>query len=258
MWDCSGKEGNEGHCHRTRRQHRGLEEEIRSDGRRRFSSFLLSFAAQIVRRRATPSQSRTTETKHEQGQLVCLFYSNCTRSTSGTRPTSSRAESPSRQRHRTPSPPPPPQPDHPAANAPEPAPNPLPPPSIIHHLPEGSLRQTIAGYVAAPTTPSSMHSISPFLVPTLACNVISLREARRLGLDVMKPLPDEDVVGFDFGAGRAECSVGQTELLWSGNLVNDGRSPPLAVVCEVCESEGVGLVLGRPFVEDRERWWIAR
>ena len=99
--------------------------------------------------------------------------------------------------------------------------------------------------------------MNPFLVSTLACNLISLGEARRLGLDV-QPHHERGGVAFDFGRGAVESSVGRTELLWRGSMEKDGRRPPLAVECEVCENVMVRLVLGRPFIEERGRRWIRR
>ncbi len=99
--------------------------------------------------------------------------------------------------------------------------------------------------------------MNPFLVSTLGCNVISLWEARRLGLEVQLD-HERGGVAFDFGRGRVECSVGRAELLWRGSLERDGRRPPLTVECEVCENVTMGLVLGRPFIEERGRRWIRR
>jgi len=83
---------------------------------------------------------------------------------------------------------------------------------------------------------------------------MSLREARRLGLEVQPP--HDGGVSFDFGEIGAERSVGRTELLWSGSLVNDKRCPPLTVGCEMYENVNVGLVLGQPFLKERKRWWL--
>ncbi|KAL2138780.1 hypothetical protein VTI28DRAFT_6234 [Corynascus sepedonium] len=127
--------------------------------------------------------------------------------------------------------------------------------NIIHHLPAHLLTHAVTGYISSPTrTCDTPKCTNPFLVPTLACNIISLREARRLGLEVQPP--HDGGVSFDFGEMGAERSVGRTELLWSGSLVNDKRCPPLTVGCEVYENVNVGLVLGQPFLKERKRWWL--
>ena len=66
-----------------------------------------------------------------------------------------------------------------------------------------------------------------------------------------------DGVVFDFGTGRTERSVGKTVLWWnrSPSDYDCARHPPLAVECDVCENSEIGLVLGRPFLAERERRW---
>lgn len=82
-------------------------------------------------------------------------------------------------------------------------------------------------------------------------------EARRHGLEVRELEGGEEGVVFDFGTGKTERSFGRTTLEWTRSAHRDGW-PALIILCEVCENLETGLVLGRPFVEEKERRWGRR
>ena len=93
------------------------------------------------------------------------------------------------------------------------------------------------------------------IVDTLDGNIISIGKARDLHLDVKPVVPSEGVVIFDFGTGRHERSIGKVVLQWQAGTLEDPRFPPFSVTCDVCENSAVGLVFGRPFLEERARRW---
>jgi hypothetical protein len=90
-------------------------------------------------------------------------------------------------------------------------------------------------------------------------NIISIKTARELGLDILdiKMLGPTDGVRFDFGTGTVERSIGKTVLRWnrSRSDYDRARYPPVTVECDVCENSEIELVLGRPFLAERERRW---
>jgi hypothetical protein len=90
-------------------------------------------------------------------------------------------------------------------------------------------------------------------------NIISIKTARELGLDILdiKMLGPTDGVVFEFGTGTVERSIGKTVLRWnrSRSDYDRARCPPVTVECDVCENSEIGLVLGRPFLAERERRW---
>jgi hypothetical protein len=93
------------------------------------------------------------------------------------------------------------------------------------------------------------------VVDTLPCNIVSLSGAERDGLDIQVREATEDIV-FDVGHGEPERSVGTVVFQWCQTTRDDPRRPPLTITCEVWERSGIGLVFGRPFVEERARRWV--
>lgn len=152
------------------------------------------------------------------------------------------------------------QPPQPRQPGPQPGPQLTPPrtptdpqpPIKTIHLPEHHLTNRTSGYVL--TQGQNPRQVAPFLVSTLECNIISWDEARRLGLEVRR-LKANEHVAFDFGTGATERSVGRTTLQWARSARNDGQAPPFPVACHVCDNSRLGLVFGRPFVEERVRMW---
>jgi hypothetical protein len=109
--------------------------------------------------------------------------------------------------------------------------------------------------------------VTAFVVPDLPINLISVAWAARCNLDVQLfqsnstvPLHIDNADGgdgvlLDFDNGRRpEKTIGRTTLLWSriSHWQRD-NTLYLAVECEVCDNAEVGLILGSPFVEARER-----
>lgn len=83
---------------------------------------------------------------------------------------------------------------------------------------------------------------------------MSIHKARELGLDIEAPSLVEKVM-FDFGTGRLERSFGKTTFKWKPWERLNPRYPPIIVTCDVCENSTVGLIFGKPFVEEVERCW---
>ncbi|SPQ21474.1 e923e9ae-460d-443c-a31e-1c381a4e674a [Thermothielavioides terrestris] len=115
---------------------------------------------------------------------------------------------------------------------------------------------SIDGYVG--TEQGSLRYTTAFLAPTLEANIVSLAEARRLDLDVREPESMLETVYFDFGTRRPGKSVGTATLQWNAGPQEDGRFPPLSIVCDVCENATVKLILGKPFLEEKARRWRRR
>lgn len=160
--------------------------------------------------------------------------------------------------------------------------NPIPARPTVH-ISASFLTTTIAGYII-PADPRHIHTtprhVTAFLVPHLRINIISHALAARHNLDI-RPSDTHDInrrnkdnvrsgdfddgspegVLLDFGNGRRpERSIGRTTLYWSekshhpnASLMYGQHPPPLAVECEVCENPKAGLILGRPFLDERER-----
>ncbi|EAQ86283.1 predicted protein [Chaetomium globosum CBS 148.51] len=92
------------------------------------------------------------------------------------------------------------------------------------------------------------------VVESLDGNFISIHKARELNLDIDSPSLTENVM-FDFGTGKLERSFGKTTFKWRPWNHADVRYPSLIITCDVCENSTVGLVLGTPFLDERERLW---
>jgi hypothetical protein len=112
--------------------------------------------------------------------------------------------------------------------------------------------ESIGGYVRTPR--GALHQITASLVETFNANIISIGTAQALDLEIEALRPDEGVM-FDFGSSRAETSIGKVTFQWKVLDYINPRYPPLTVTCDVCENSTIGLVLGRPFIRERERRW---
>jgi hypothetical protein len=117
---------------------------------------------------------------------------------------------------------------------------------------EEDVSESIGGYVRSPR--GALHQVTASLVETLNGNIISIGTAQALSLEIEALGPDEGVT-FDFGTGRSERSIGKVTFEWKVWDHINPRYPPLTVTCDVCENSTIGLVLGRPFIRERERRW---
>jgi hypothetical protein len=163
--------------------------------------------------------------------------------------------------------------------------NSIPPPSSLH-VPTSS-RTAISGYII-PTGPRHINTLpgyaTAFLVPDLPMNIISLASAGRHNVDIQwfstnstnninsTSKNAQNGAGGDGGGGgvlldfgngrRSERSIGRATLHWSRSSQRHNayymyhqQPPPLVVECEVCENSEVGLIFGKPFVDEKERRW---
>jgi hypothetical protein len=111
------------------------------------------------------------------------------------------------------------------------------------------------GYIATPS--GSLRHATAVLVRTLDGNVISARQAARLGLHV-RPLGPTDGVVLEFGTRSPERSIGRVTFQWRRGMHDDPRYPPLTVDCDVCEDYPEGLILGKPFLREKARRWSGK
>lgn len=111
-----------------------------------------------------------------------------------------------------------------------------------------------SGYITNPNSVLHWQQTTATLVQSLEGNIISIRRARELNLDIQLPSLSE-TVAFDFGTGRPEKSFGKTTFKWKAWDYINPRYPPLTITCDVCENSMVGLILGQPFFDERERCW---
>ncbi|KAK4238282.1 hypothetical protein C8A03DRAFT_15257 [Achaetomium macrosporum] len=120
---------------------------------------------------------------------------------------------------------------------------------------EGDLNRSIAGYVREPT--GTFRYTTAYVAENLDGNIISSSRASELGLVVGPPGEDGDV-RFKFDTGQPVHSIGRAVVQWRKSKHSDARYPTLTVTCDVCENTSVGLILGRPFLEEQARWWRRR
>ncbi|KAL2138507.1 hypothetical protein VTI28DRAFT_6657 [Corynascus sepedonium] len=122
--------------------------------------------------------------------------------------------------------------------------------STIHYR-EDNVRG-ISGYVRSPQDGSHWKNVTAKLAENLDGNIISVKKARELGLEVEQREPGVEDVMLDFGTGPPERSVGRATLLFKRRAQTNPRDPELTITCEVCNNTAViGLVLGIPFIEER-------
>ncbi|KAK4031764.1 hypothetical protein C8A01DRAFT_51269 [Parachaetomium inaequale] len=146
----------------------------------------------------------------------------------------------------------PPPPSNPASEASSPGIPARPLVSNTLRYRKENVGESIGGYVRSPR--GALHQITASLVETLNGNIISIGTAQALGLEIEALGPDEGVM-FDFGSGPPERSIGKVTFQWKVWDHINPRYPPLTVTCDVCENSIVGLILGRPFIQERERRW---
>ncbi|KAH6850575.1 hypothetical protein B0I37DRAFT_117004 [Chaetomium sp. MPI-CAGE-AT-0009] len=113
--------------------------------------------------------------------------------------------------------------------------------------------ESTSGYVTNLSSVLHWQHTTASLVESLDGNIISIRKARELNLEIEAPSLAADVL-FDFGTGL-EKSFGKTSFLWKAWDYTNPQYPPLTITCDVCENSTVGLILGKPFLEERERHW---
>jgi hypothetical protein len=115
------------------------------------------------------------------------------------------------------------------------------------------VEESIDGYVGNRRT--VLRHTTASLVGALEGNIISIGKARELDLKIEHVEPNRTAL-FDFGTGRHERSIGKVVLQWHpSSPETNPRLSPLTVTCDVCENSTVGLILGKPFVEERARRW---
>ncbi len=112
--------------------------------------------------------------------------------------------------------------------------------------------ESITGYVT--TSSGSLMHTKAIVVRNLDGNVISVREAKRLGVHI-ELLGLTDGVVLNFGDRSPERSVGKVTLQWSWSRHDDVQHPPLTVRCEVCDDFQEGLIFGKPFLQEKSRRW---
>ncbi|AEO56580.1 hypothetical protein MYCTH_2301673 [Thermothelomyces thermophilus ATCC 42464] len=127
---------------------------------------------------------------------------------------------------------------------------------------DGLVDGSISGYVKSArgsSSPRHWHDVAAVVAGGLDANVISLRRARELKLEVEPPRAGEEgaaAASFDFGTGAPpERSIGTAVFVFKTLSHFNPRHPVITVTCDVCENSPVGLILGKPFVEERERRW---
>ncbi|KAL2176465.1 uncharacterized protein P884DRAFT_278545 [Thermothelomyces heterothallicus CBS 202.75] len=123
---------------------------------------------------------------------------------------------------------------------------------------DGLVDGSIYGYAksARSSSPRHWHDVAAVLAGRLEANVISLRRARELDLEVEPLRAGEEGAAFDFGTGAPPGrSIGRAVFVFKTLSHFHPRHPVITVTCDVCEDSPVGLILGKPFVEERERRW---
>ncbi|KAK3297303.1 uncharacterized protein B0H64DRAFT_122288 [Chaetomium fimeti] len=110
------------------------------------------------------------------------------------------------------------------------------------------------GYVQNPSGDMRWHQTTASLVEFLPGNIISIRKAKELDLEIETLTLPEDAT-LDFGTGAPEKISGKTTFKWKAWDYIKPPYPPLTITCDVCENSTVGLILGKPFLEERKRCW---
>lgn len=105
-----------------------------------------------------------------------------------------------------------------------------------------------AGYVIMSSSPPRL--ITAGIIRGLDGNVISIREATNLQLDIQQLGPADGVL-LDLGGKSPEKSIGKATLQWVASP--ESRYPPFTIECEVCQQCQPGLILGRPFINERQQ-----
>ncbi|KAI9649483.1 hypothetical protein NHQ30_002059 [Ciborinia camelliae] len=86
--------------------------------------------------------------------------------------------------------------------------------------------------------------------PFFSDNLMSMHEAKKLGLQIELVSPDEEPVWYDFGNGVKGRKVGEVRFEWK--VADRGE---FGVRCSVCDREMDRIVFGKSFLRRREYNW---
>ncbi|KAK3308465.1 uncharacterized protein B0T15DRAFT_572631 [Chaetomium strumarium] len=136
--------------------------------------------------------------------------------------------------------------------------------SKVLHVRAEDLTESVTGWVREPT--GTFRGTTAYLAENLDGNIISASRASELGFDIVEPPPGRDDGGggqvtffqFDDAGESPVRSIGRAVIHWRKFQHHDARYPTLTLTCDVCENTSVGLILGRPFLEEMARQWRKR